>query len=353
MPNLGVLEIINTTGPGYLAVGDRLIRSWHLAASEDGAWPVLRILRLWNHEDLTEKSLVYLNSFSALAVYDVKGCAFSANARVEATPVGWKATLAIDILDLLEQACEERASLMRVKLGIQVKNCDKPRSKMLWDGAKVRRIPHADVPVLLAKRPVFAPSGDKDQDCADEFSWKRINAIRPDKKASKTQLQKLKTSHQYIDRSWDLPVYMSFARIGELRNDIDLVRAGVVVNDQALVGNNLINSVPMTSIRLGESPSWLEFSANRGENEALKNSFDWTDKPRLAESSMRGLAFFRIKLPPQDCLPIEGRASRNGINGVLGGSEPQLKQPPLIRREASRIAANKKRKLEDMLSSFL
>lgn len=66
--NLGILEIINTKGVEYIAVGDRLLRSWHIAAVENKAFTVLRILRLWRHEGLTEKSLSYLNGFPALAV---------------------------------------------------------------------------------------------------------------------------------------------------------------------------------------------------------------------------------------------------------------------------------------------
>jgi hypothetical protein len=68
--NLGVLEILNVRTiqvDGGVGVGDRLIRAWYMAALDENAFQVLRILRLWNHEDLTEKSFVYLNSFKSLA----------------------------------------------------------------------------------------------------------------------------------------------------------------------------------------------------------------------------------------------------------------------------------------------
>jgi hypothetical protein len=49
IPNLGILEIINREGSSPYGVGDRLIRAWHLAAVDNGAFSVLRILKLWNH----------------------------------------------------------------------------------------------------------------------------------------------------------------------------------------------------------------------------------------------------------------------------------------------------------------
>src|SRR5271163_3051325 len=63
--NLGILEIINPDpwGETPSGVGDIVLRAWGREAAEIRAFSVLRLLRLWNHEDLTEKSLQHIRSF--------------------------------------------------------------------------------------------------------------------------------------------------------------------------------------------------------------------------------------------------------------------------------------------------
>jgi hypothetical protein len=194
--NLGVLEIVGTNGEGYFSVGDRLLRSWHLAATENGAFSVLRIMRLWDHEGLTEKSLTYLNGFPALAVYDVTGCSFRA-----ASTIGWKAIVGADISGLLEKTCKKRAQSLKAGLGSQGTTCLTPFSNWLHGGAKVKRIPRAAVSEFLARRPCSGSDG-------------------PD-----------------VNEAWDLEAYKSYAWIGELRMDTDLLKAGVALGDQAIVGD--------------------------------------------------------------------------------------------------------------------
>ena len=344
--NLGTLEIINTQGSEYFAVGDRLLRSWQHAAVEKGAFPVLRILRLWKHESLTQKSLAYLDGFPALALYDVRGCSFAAGSKIEATLVGWKAILETDIPGLLGESCAKRALRMREKLGVDVKTCLKFSSERLWDGAKVRRIPRAGVPLFLAERAVSTDAVDSET---------KGNAGNKEKKPQNAELPTSKPSQSHSAEvqniTWDLASYQCFARIGELRNDTDLVRAGVIVGDQALVGDELINSIPMVSLRLGESPSWLESSSLR--DRASNNKWDWADKPRLARSSRRGLAFIRIKVPPKVFVSKGGDFdSSTGLRDPAGLETRSTKLPP-VRCEASGVVPNKKRKIEDVLSSFL
>lgn len=334
--NLGVLEIVGANGEDYSAVGDRLLRSWHLAAVENGAFSVLRIMRLWSHEGLTEKSLTYLNGFPALAVYDVKGCSFRAGAGAEATRIGWKATLAADVLGLLEKACEERALLMRTKLGIRGSTCLEPPSRRLHDGAKVRRIPRADVPELLARRPVSSSVGS-DLSSAHKASETKPNAGDLKKEPVRKSKDSQRRSEP-LDEAWDLTAYKSFARIGELRNDTDLFKAGVTLGDQAIVGDQLVNSVPVASLRLGKSHSPLKSSST----------------VHSATRPPQDLAFVRIKVPLQECVPVgESHVSHGGMATNLVGSEPSSTQASLVRREASGIVRNKKRKLEDVLGSFL
>lgn len=71
--NLVALEIINPT-TGQSLVSDFLVRAWSLSASEDEAFRILRILRLWNHKEITPKSVYNLVHFPSLVIYDVRGC---------------------------------------------------------------------------------------------------------------------------------------------------------------------------------------------------------------------------------------------------------------------------------------
>jgi hypothetical protein len=343
--NLGVLEIINADGCENMSVGDRLIRAWHLAALNNGAFSVLRILKLWNHEGLTTKSLSYLNSFPALAIYDVQGCSFDLNAKVEATRLGWKPTLETNLLGLLETACAERAALMRTNLGMEARPPQSFRSEHLWQGAKIKRIPRGDIPSFLAEADISKE---------DESGSSRTKSHTHDSENIQT---KPRVRRRKPVEAWDVPTYRTFARIGELRNDSDLVRAGVVICDQAVVGSELVNSVPMVSLRVGKSPLWLEFDSTDTRKSLISSSLDVgrKDKPRLATSTKRGLAFIRIKIPPapppaakddsHDSLfaSTQNEASKRALSS----------QTALPRRQASGIVRNKKRKLDDVLSSFL
>jgi hypothetical protein len=47
--NLGVLKIVHCSPTPAQGVSDYVMRAWHLAALNDGAFRVLRILKLWGH----------------------------------------------------------------------------------------------------------------------------------------------------------------------------------------------------------------------------------------------------------------------------------------------------------------
>ncbi|KAG0647063.1 hypothetical protein D0Z07_7252 [Hyphodiscus hymeniophilus] len=324
--NLGTLEIVNTTGAGNFAVADRLLRSWHEAAVVNGAFSVLRILRLWNHEGLTEKSLAYVNDFPALAVYSVKGCEFGIGSHRIANLDGWKMTLGINVLGFLEQTCVDRAVLLRTKYNIQGTTRLKSDTKRLWDGARVRRIPRANVSMFLAENLACEGLVDSVQESAS-----KTYASDGAKERQKTPMLKAQARQRHLldhpDTSWDLQAYKSFARIGELRNDTDLASAGVVLGDQASVGDELANSIPVVSLRLGKPPSWLE------------------------DSLGCGLSFIRIKTRTQD-LTKETVRLFDVVSKDLAGNVRPSTQPPLIKNETSRIFKNKKRKLDDVLKSF-
>jgi hypothetical protein len=362
--NLGVLEIINTRGYEDIAVGDRLMRAWHEAAVKDDAFSVLRILKLWNHEGLTSKSLIYLDSFPSLAIYDVQGCGFDFGARIEASQLGWRPTLDTNILGLLEAACLKHAASMRASLGTEAKSHHEFDPEQLSDGTKVRRMPRAQVPAFLVQK-LDKPAVE----CEASPTERNLDRL-----AKVYKKYTMKDGHRKVhDRqrlskpqAWDLPAYKSFARIGQLRSDADLFRAGVVIADQAVAGNDLVNSVPMASLRLGPSPPWLEpsstnridesFSSNlsRGPSSVLFPEYGWKEDLLSATSSLRCLAFIRIKPPaPADVTPrSDGEAFlRAGLKSE-SGNKPAPAQPAPLKRQASGILRNKKRKLDDVLKSF-
>ena len=360
--NLGVLEVINTQGAENISIGDRLIRSWSAAALNDGAFSVLRILKLWNHQGLTTKSLPYLNGFPSLAVYDIQGCGVDLDAKVEAIRLGWKPTLHTNILGLLETACVDRAALMSMNLGVKARSPQAFCSEHLWHGAKVKRIPRGDIPAFLSQ--------------VEALKQELAEPSRKKSKRNELETVKAKSRHQWTTiagqprsrahtEAFDVPTYRMFARIGELRNDTDLIRAGVVVGDQAVVGSELINSVPMVSLRLGESPSWLDAVSIKSIRNSLKSGgyydlpgsydFGWEEKPRLATSAMQGLAFIRIKLPTA-AAPTARKDTQDSLSvgpQKVAGSEPPSTKGALVKRHATGIVRNKKRKLEDVLGSFL
>ena len=343
-----------------MTVGDRLIRSWYLAALNEDAFSVLRILRLWKHEGLTNKSFDYLHGFPALAVYDIRGCSFDYTAKAELKELGWKASYDNDILGVLESTCVKRSSSMRGKLGMKDGTSKVFRSEQLWDGASVKRLPRGDIPMFLAQ--AGASPGDT-------VETSRMKANLNDSEQAQTKFhdrRRQAATQSYLD-SWDIPAYRAFARIGELRNDTDLVRAGVEVGDQAVVGNELVNSFPMVSLRLGETPKWISptrnssFSSFVGDFYHDGNTpfliYDWEGNSRPASSIPRGPAFIRIKAPPPSPPDLEVENKRCGVLEPLAqnlaGGEPLSSQSTASKRRVSGVVRNKKRKLDDVLSSFM
>lgn len=217
IPNLASLEIHSVSagkGPpsrdSSIHVSDRLMRAWHLAAQNEGAFQVLRILRLWYHESLTHRSLQYLNSFPSLALYDVKGCHFDRRSVLQSLVQGWSLNTEPKLLDFFIEACEARSALLHKSAG----NPRPPYSpEEIWLKPKIWRIPRDEVRAFIASR-----SNEEEQ----------------------------------ISKCWDVPE--ALARIGELRSDKDYVRAGVPLPDQALLAEDLIVSIPIASVALGYPP---------------------------------------------------------------------------------------------------
>jgi hypothetical protein len=310
--NIGVLEIIHNTRSDPdrkippSPVSDRLIRAWHFAALNDGKFRVLRILKLRNHEEVTSKSLTYLNSFPALALFDVRECGFNPEAKTDAKRLGWKATLEPNVLALLEAACVERAMILQQSLGVEPRPLRKASARQLWDGSKTRKIARSEVASFLIRPESVVPG----EPLVDNKEYSRIQK-ELDRSQSRRKCPKdlrwdimdnYLRSGSRAQETWEFTSYTSFSRIGELRNDTDLANAGLNIRESAiLVGNEIVTPVPVVSLRLGSPKSFpsLSESAHKPFYSSLHEDVSSLKFAREQSPirSGRYLSFIRIKLP--------------------------------------------------------
>ena len=313
IPNLAVLEIINTTDSSKaFCVGDRLIREWHLAAMSHRAFSVLRLLRLWNFENITNRSLAFLDAFPALAVYDVGGC----NVKYHPPPPrGWSQIWQENFSARLRHACLQRSQhflFHRQDGATQVENVGllqagleepevqqstpHPKSDQPKAQGKMMFIPRAEVPNFL-NQPTVA-------------SW--LYEDVPERRSGKVD-------------TWEKMTYELSPVVGDIRNDADLARAGFDITDQAVVGNALVNSVPMASLRLG---------------------------PKCHLSSRER----RTSCIRTDLLhPLNINKARVDSHGTFEEDSREPTRPRAAKqdRKEQGVMGSKKRKLNDLLNSFL
>jgi hypothetical protein len=356
IPNLGVLEIVNTSQEAQHTVNDRLIRAWNIAAFNDGAFKVLRILRLWKHIDVTSQSLAYLNSFPALGVYDVRGCGFNLQSPIQARRLGWKPTADRNIVNLLHAACVERALYLQEKLGLPAKSIRRAAAKQLWDGAKVSHLSRGDVAAFLTRDETSRPGTPAHGQRFDDMN-RMVDSLQNDNPGLEPEIKKHRWSH--IDRSmfretnllmtWEFQLYSAYARLGELRDDRDLERAGLDISNQAVVGTELVNSVPMVSIRLGRTPSGLmPTSSSFGSHKSIYNNVLDTQ----SSVSLRRLVV-KPKFDPKAMCFIRIDAHSGVQASTISIVETEKEARAVKRKSRTSIAENKKMKLGDVLGSFL
>jgi hypothetical protein len=320
--NLGVLHIVN--GTETLGIGDRLIRAWHAATLRGGAFRVLRILKLWNHRELTCNSLALVTRFPALAVYDVRGCDFHADPDIQAKHRGWKIAQMADYLEELDQMCQKRAAEMSEQTASKPTGYSQP----LRDGARMKFIPRPDMLQFLATRKLKSASESPDLSGQSDRLNVPKSKTRPTKTKSGKQKEKPeeKPEIQLALAEWEFPTYAAFTKIGELRNDSDLARAGVRIGRQAVVGKDLVNSVPIVSLCLGRAPA--------------------------ASLKSRHFVFLRIYLPSTEDTQMGDRLSMSEAKASTGMGGVGCRNA-LYKASAPAVMRAKKRKLNDILGSFL
>jgi hypothetical protein len=318
--NLGVLHIVN--GTEMLGIGDRLIRAWHSAIMNDGAFQVLRILKLWNHGELTCNSLALVTSFPALAVYDIRGCDFHADPNIRAKQLGWKIAQKADYLDELDQMCQKRATVMSEQTVSKHTGYSQP----LPDGARVKFVSRAETLQFLTRIKVKNKLRSPNPLGHSVPPNPLKSRIKPTKAKLGKQKEKPEIRLTSADKSWEFPTYAAFTRIGEIRNDSDLARAGVIIGEQAVVGEDLVNSVPIISLCLGRAPA--------------------------SSIRSRSFVFLRCHVPSPEDTQMGDRVSLSksmgptSVGRVGGSNASQNGSSPVFMRA-------KKRKLNDILGSFL
>ncbi|KAK0101547.1 hypothetical protein ONS95_006714 [Cadophora gregata] len=385
--NLCILEIVHTSRDGAQSgISDRLIRAWHQAARDEGPFSVLRILKLWDHKEVTETSLTYLNSFPVLALFDVRGCTFDARSRVLARTFGWRSSFDVGILSLFEAICVKRAVNKRAAGEADRQSIRRASSQQLDEDCFVNRIPRADVATFITSL-AFSTSKENANAVQQWDSWQSmgdLSDIRYSDKSFKETRCGIANQHIfntcYSLETWDFVPYTIFSKIGELRSDRDLHRAGVNIGEQVVVNDELVNSVPVASLRLGPHLEVLKPPVYNSPNKPLYGSaFTERSDPHFTKLTrdhpknqypalvdikpavtpdIGSIAFFRVEAPcrisdfsaSQEVSEDKMTKVEKKIQGSTTDSKRGFFAEPL--RRHSKLMQNKKQKLVDVLGTF-
>lgn len=347
--NLIALEIVAPTPQPGTGVSDRVIRAWSHAVETEGAFSVLRLLKLWNHEDVTAQSLLYIDSFPVLAVYDVRSCMVKMNhefrVKFRTQCPNWRSQLNTNVLADLEEKCAKRLWEMR-------------GSPSYWNNLK------------FSKEAISRPFPDK-----AEVNW----MVRSKAPTFQAQLISVEDPPEQSPFSpiepWDFSIYASLCKIGELRDDRDLL-SNVYLKEQALVGCELIISHPVVSFRLGETLSCLSPGST---HDARIYQDNWRAHQYRGIQD-KDLAFLRIDLQeskvdtdavslaaklleadtnhdePEPKPVIKPRKRASILVDAGGNSQVKLGSGGSGKSEAKvnkGVPKGKRRKLDDVLNAFL
>lgn len=97
--NLGALTIGDSPTDTFL--NDGVVRAWARAATELGAFSMLRVLILKAQKEITPQSFAYLNQFPSLAFFNTENCMFGPRIKAEALALGWRYRTGKDLTDFL------------------------------------------------------------------------------------------------------------------------------------------------------------------------------------------------------------------------------------------------------------
>ena len=155
-------------------------------------------------------------------------------------------------------------------------------------------------------------------------------------------------------QTWDFQTSTAFARLGEIRSDRDLAKAGIDIGDQAMVEDELVTSVPMVSFRVGPStPELRPESRNNSSHKPLYNNVYNESTSSLtnpwepaSRRNMQCLCFTRTRIPTHPPGPSVTNLEEDKEN-----IPPGMKSP--VKRKKNTVTKGKKMKLGEVLGSFL
>lgn len=351
--NLGILEIINSDPSGKTpsCVGDMVLRAWSREADKNGAFSVLRILRLWNHDDLTWKSLQYIKSFPALALFDVRDCGISNDEKIvrEADKLGWLKLPDTNILAMLEEKCSEKKKKISEGSSPGFVQSDRKFTHALWPESKVHRVARSNA------RSFFTQAGTISEDSpSNDNQLFNMNHVRQAADSSfhndgakwpEYVKDVAEGDEEWASLSWDIfcntedkePWESSYvacwARIGEIREDQDLMLAGVRgIEQQAFLGPHLVSPVPMAYIRLGD----VHQSCDLWEATSTKFYSKSLEEPSPYQGDL--ISIRTLVKPPSQSISGSQLNEANSEKRKMGG--------------LGRMRSLKKQKLDDVLNGF-
>ncbi|KAI0121674.1 hypothetical protein BJ170DRAFT_132293 [Xylariales sp. AK1849] len=313
MKNLGVLEIVQPQDPSKAAifprVSDRVVREW---SQTPGAFPCLRVLRIWGDNFTTSRSLEYAARLPALAIYDVAG-------RYE----DWRSR------DCVHPQWERRAELW----GGLVENALRATLASL---ITVSTSHHQEQNVDIVRSSFF-----EEYDLAMKDLEKQVNHIPVDQVQKSIGSLVLRPGYQEDRRNaghwltFDVWGYGLFSQIGKLWSDRDLRAEGVAIDSMFAIGNHFIApSRPFASICLGNLDRFNVRNRSHSPRETL-NRLDryWT--------FIRGDPF-----SPPTLNSKLGAASDKTTSAVPRKRQAESNGGPALTRRKKAIGIN------DMLSQF-
>lgn len=235
MKNLGILELIQPAdelGDVFPSVNDRVIRGW---TEGENPFPLLRILRIWGDQTVTQKSLSWVAKFPSLALYDVTGARDDWTSPFDdAAEAGWEVT---------DVSARQEGTLLRnlmllvpethiIKTQDSIKSVETDLVTLCSDSqCAIKFVPDREAPSLLN---YLTDTGKKYMP-----SWDPDAASR-----------QAGACHGVAFEAWAFWLY-SF--LGQLSSDIDIASQGHSVDQQAVAGPFVLPSRPMACLFLGHS----------------------------------------------------------------------------------------------------
>lgn len=266
LKNLGVLEVASASSQarvepedmGFSTVNDRVIHSWSQSALEDGAFRILRALKLCGHSDLTSSSLMYINTFPALILFEVQDCNFGQAAISQAADLGWVGwsndeETCENVMDAL--VAYQRGKVSESGVGQTSRTIFRPCTQQVWDGSAIdwaARKVVSEGTMEQWMHDTTISSGMEDDPAATRLLPNNRNALEP---LSEMESFEMRDHKLFLTTSargtWDLASYYKFHLIGQLRDDEDLAAVSVNIDPQPHVSGTVLCSAPITIVRLG------------------------------------------------------------------------------------------------------